>query len=394
MSWTPLAKRRFFLGVALLYATENLWTTFLLWQVLSLSHSPTWVAAAAAAGVAPTVLVGITGPHWGIRGRLGLWLVLVGGLILALTPALAGSAGGLLALTLAQDWVLAGAIPLSQAALMAHAGGEDAARSSSYYEMASRTGIVLGPLLCGLLLTAAGPQAAMGAVGVGFFAAFALWRGLSVAASEPPSERRPAANGWRAMRRDPFLTLALTVRAGSNLVWPAFTVGIPLLIRTTWHAHAIGYGGIRTLWGVGTVVGTLVIVPRLLDRLRWAYFVSWMSTGLAFLAIGLTSGLTGALVWTAVGSLSSPLVHVALDSHIGTAILPAARSAVYAIQRLVMAAVNLVGLALMSTALRWANAGQTLSGAGIIMILLAAVGLVWWRRLRSVEEYQRPLTRA
>lgn len=380
MEWND--GQRFFWGVGALYAADTLWLTLLLWQVLVLTHASVWLAIASAAGAAPTVLVGITGPAWGMRGKLSLWLVGLGLTWAAAAAFLAHTAWALIAAALIQGWISARLIPLSQTLLMSRASADHAPKASSHYEIASRTGIVVGPLLGGVLLTAAGAEIALFVTSVLFLSAAALWWTVdnNGALTQVMSGSSHVAGAWRAIRTDGFLVSALSVRAGSNILWPAFTVAIPLLIQSPWHAHALGYGAVKTLWGISTVAGTIFIVPHLLRRLKVSYFVSWLVTGAAFLAIGASQSLIEALIWVALGALGSPVVHVALDSHIGTEIEPAKRPAVYAIQRLVMAVVNLMGLGLMTGALRIVAPGDALSGAGILMMGASTVGLLLWAR--------------
>lgn len=376
-------KNRFFWGIGTLYAAANLWTTVLLWQVLAQTHSALWLAGAVAAGTAPTVVVGMTGPEWGHGGTLSQWLLGLGLALGGLSFAMSHSAPLLILAALFEGWFGARIIPLSQTLLMAHIPASEAPRASSRYELASRIGIVAGPLLGGLALTAIGPALTIVLTAVLFLMTGALFIVLPAdfAPTGPQAASASAriADSWRAIRDDRFLVAALGVRAGSNLLWPAFTVAGPLLVQGSWHAHAIGYGAMRTVWGVSTVLGTILVVPFLIRRLKTSYFLSWLITGTAFLAIGMSPHLWEALMWTAIGAVSSPVVHVALDSHIGMAIPPAYRSAVFAIQRLVMAIVNLAGLGLMTGALNFVAPGEALGGAGILMILFAAVGLSRWR---------------
>lgn len=383
MAWDIRTRRRFLLGVAAVYAADYLWATWLIWQVAFLTHSGTWIAAASAASAVPTVLVGLTGPEWGFRGRMSAWLAGLGLLTAALAFGIAHHPLALIGLALVQGWISSRVIPLSQTLLMSRIPLGGAPQASSHYEIASRSGIVVGPLLAGILIAAHGPVVAMATAGLGFVLASLVWLGLEKTPihSTVGSAARMR-QGWRAIGHDSFLGMALWVRAGSNVMWPAFTVAIPLMIRSPWHSHALGYGAIRALWGLSTVAGALIIVPRLVKRLQLSYFLSWLVTGLAFVAIGSSRHLVTALIWTAVGALSSPIVHVALDSHIGTVVSAEERSAVYAIQRLLMAIVNLLGLALMSGALYLVQPDQALRGAGILMAAGALVGLGLWQRAR------------
>ncbi|MCL5116208.1 MAG: MFS transporter [Firmicutes bacterium] len=374
---------RFFAGVALIYTATNLWTTFLLWQMLRVTDSGLWLAAAVAAGALPIVLVGLTGPEWGIGGRASFWLAGIGVLLGVMAPWTAKGAVSLLIIALLEGWVTARLVPMSQAWLMSQVAPKDAPKASARYEIASRIGMVAGPILGGAILTAYGAIAAMALVSSIFLATGATWHRLPEEDSRKKESHPVGARfteAWRAIRNDRFLGPALTVRAGANILWPAFTIAVPLLAVHPWHAHAIGYGLTKTLWGISTVLGTVLIVPRLIRRLKYAYFLSWLFTGLAFWGVGSSAELWSALLWIVAGALSSPIVHVALDSHIGTAIAPTHRGSVYAIQRQVVALVNLAGLALVSGAMKLLPPGQLLSGAGILMSFAALLGLVIWRQ--------------
>ncbi len=371
----------FFTGVAVLYAASNLWTTVVYWQVLLSTHSSVWLAVAVAASTVPAVLVGLTGPEWGPPGSFAPWLSVLGVLMAGGSFLLARQPILLVLLALVEGWLSARAIPLSQTILMASLPPGQAPRASARYEMASRMGTVLGPLVAGAALAASGPVAATATTGVLLLLSGLLWSRLKT----PPVEREEGREGmriaWKVLHKDRFLVNALTIRAGGNVLWPAFTMAVPILMQQVWHSHALGYGAFRTLWGVCTILGTLLVVPLLGKHLKTAYFLSWATTGLAFWGIGSSTDLLGAFVWTAIGALSSPVVHVALDSHIGSAVHSAYRSALFAIQRLVMSVVGIIGLALMSLALHHTTAGVALKGAGILMG--AAALLSWWIWQRS-----------
>ncbi len=367
--------RFFYLGVGFVYTATTLWTTLLLWQTLALTHSALWVAMAAGSAAVPAIIVGITGPEWGFGGKMGTWLIGIGLGFLLVAPWLVHSPWMLLAMGLGEGWLSARVIPKAQAWLMSNVSPVDAPRVSARFEMASRIGMVAGPLVAGSFITVGGALVAT-LVNAGLFVlAGGVWYGLKTKAPATTPKRSAA---WHALLGDGFLMTALGVRAGANLLWPAFTVAIPLLIQNPWHAEALGYGAVRTLWGLSTVLGTWILIPRLFTKLRLAYFLSWGLTGIAFWRIGLTPHLTTALVWVFIGALSSPIVHVALDSHIGTQVDASLQGGVFAIQRLVMGIVNLVGLFFITGVIRRVQPGPGLSDAGIAMGATAIMGLLLW----------------
>ncbi len=391
----PQSLRAFYFGLALIYGAGTLWTTLLLWQVVILTHSSLFVAIAAGSSVAPAILVGVAGPDWGFGGRMGLWLLVTGTSLALLSPWLVRVPALLITIGLIEGWISARVIPKAQAWLMSYVTPVRVANASSRFELASRAGMVMGPLLAGALITTAGPLMAILATASLFSLSGALWFRLGDI-DAPLAMHRARITPWKVVWRDGFLMMALTVRAGANLLWPAFTVAIPLLIQSPWHAKALGYGTIRTIWGLSTVLGAWLVVPRLLKHLKASYFLSWIITGLAFWRIGLSPNLSTALIWVTVGALSSPIVHVALDSHIGIRVAREQQSGVFAIQRSIMAVVTLIGLGLVTGAISRFKPGPALSGAGIIMASLSiALWLLWTiasrkKRGTTLETSQQP----
>lgn len=372
---------RFYLGVGFLYAAHNLWTTLLLWQVLVLTNSGTFVSVAVALASIPTIVIGLTGPNFGPSSRMSWWLGGFSMILLGSSISLLHAPLGLLGLAVVEGWVNARVLPLSQAWLMTKVPRDNIAQASSRFEIASRTGIVVGPLLAGLLLTRFHATAAI--LSAAFFfllSALCWWHVRNDGRDSRSLQILRQRDAWNAIRSDAFLKTALSVRSVSNWLWPAFTVTIPLLTAVPWHAHALGYGAIRAVWGIGTVLGTVIIVPYLLKQLQVSYFLSWSLTGLAFFAIGLSVHLESAIMWVIIGSLTAPVVHIALDTHIGTHVDPRQQPSVFAIQRLMMAVATLIGLIFVATVLKETTPGDTLSGAGVLMAVASMIGWITWRR--------------
>lgn len=374
---------RFFVGLAVCFVARNVWRTVLLWQVLVLTHSTAWLALAVVADALPTLLVGITGPTWGDRGSLGSWLLIEAAIPLAAGLVAEHSAVLLIIGALINGWYGARVVPRSQAEMMRLTPPEGKAAASTRHEFASRVGIGLGPLLAGLLLGVAGNSGALLATAVLFAAASALWQGFGGARSEARSPRPVLGNLREALAdvgQDTFLRSALGVRALTNLVSPAFTLSIPLLTLEVWHTHAIGYGLFRSAWGFSTVLATLIVVPRFRGRLHAAFFQSWVVTGIGFILIGLSTGYPLALAMTVLAAIGGPIVHVALDTHIGRSVPSARQGHVFALQRLLTNVPGLLGAGIVSSALaRW-QPGRVLEGAGLLMVLATAVGFALWRR--------------
>ena len=221
--------------MGLVYATAAIWTTVLLWQMLSLTHSGLWVTLAVGAGAVPPVVVGLTGPGWGPRASTAAWL---GGLAAAMAigaPWYATSPWALVVVALVEAWVGARLVPTAQAWMMAHVGVAEAPRASTRFERASRVGMLAGPLVAGAALTTLGAVVGILLAALVLGAAAVVWRQAGFHELSQRSAGREPAGGhaWQIVRADGFLLTALGLRAGANLLWHAYTVVLPLMIQET-----------------------------------------------------------------------------------------------------------------------------------------------------------------
>ncbi len=389
-----LGSRRFFLGLPLYYLAENMWTIVLLWLLLKLTHSPIWMAWGVAWQTIPMVVVGIWGPHRGGGRTLSR---LIAGQVLAM----ALGAGlfphepiGLIAIAAVNGWLYARVIPAAQAYLMRTAPSGKLSHASARYELLSRLGMLLGPALGGGVLMILPPNGIL-------FALAMLWAGVSwcwigiplVAAVTDHNPRQKVWSGFghavKIVVRDRFLGTALVIRGVNNLLWPAFTLAIPLLSLHLWHTGSGGFGILRSAWGLSTILGTIVVVPLLVDRLKSVYFLSWLVSGLGFLGIAISRDYAWALAAAVMGAFGSPLVHVALDTHIGHHIDQEWQGRLFALQQFIMSLLSVIGLSLVSWGLAITRPQTVLATAGILMMVAAMVGLAWWHKVRTPAEHPR-----
>ncbi len=386
----------FYGATAVIYAAAAMFRIELVWILLQATRSAVGVTLGLVAMELPLLVVGLLGPERLGQGHrriavLPLYMgvaMLLAALGLPLTTA---AVPILLALALLQGWWDGLLIPLLQSRLMNYPDDAPRTHRSAGFEVASRVGNIAGPVLAGVLLADPGRTVALAAAGVLMAAAAGLLANNAVVkapatstAGESSSPLTDLAGSIAAVRARPWLSLALGVRGVSNFLWPAFTIGIPLLVLSPWHGGATGYGVLRALWGLSTVGATLLLTtPAILARLKSAYFVSWAVSGLGFLLLGVSPGYAWAVGATLVGGMGSPLVHVALDSEIGEHIPPAQQGHVFALQRLVMSALILIGLLVLGPLVSVLGAARVLLGAGLVMLAAAAGGLAWHQRSRA-----------
>lgn len=382
----------FYGATAVIYAAAGMFRIELVWMLLQATGSAVGVALGLVAMELPVLVVGILGPERLGQGhrRLAVLPVYMGAALLLAALGLHMTTGVvplLIALGLLQGWWDGILIPVLQSRLMSYPDDAPRTHRSAGFEVASRVGTVAGPVLAGVLLAGPGRTVALAAAGVLMATAAGLLvnNRLVKAPAPPHPDGSPTvtdlAGSIAAVRARPWLSLALGVRGVSNFLWPAFTIGIPLLVVSPWHAGAAGYGVLRALWGISTVGATLVLTtPAILARLRSMYFVSWAVSGLGFLLLAASPAYAWAIGATLVGGMGSPLVHVALDSEIGEHIPPAQQGHVFALQRLVMSALILIGLGVLGPVTAALGAAHVLLGAGLLMVAAAAMGLAWHRR--------------
>ncbi len=390
--------RGFYGAIAVIYAATGMFRLELVWILLRATGSAVGVALGLVALELPVLVVGWLGPERLGRGarRIPVLPVYMAASLVAAGLALHASgwtAPVLVALALLQGWWDGLLIPLLQSRLMSFAHAAPRTHRSAGFEVSSRLGMIAGPVLAGLLLASTSPALAVAAAGALMALSAELLAKNPMVHPEAAAPLHPEEAGLRqlagsvaAVRARPWLSLALMVRGLSNFLWPAFTIGIPLLVLSPWHAGPAGYGVLRALWGIATVGATLVLTaPLILARLQSAYFVSWAVSGIGFLALAASPTYGFAVAATLVGGMGSPLIHVALDSEIGEHIPPAQQGHVFALQRLVMSALTLVGLAVMGPVVASLGAGRVLVDSGLLMVAAAAVGLAWHLRQRLVQ---------
>ncbi|WP_053958870.1 MFS transporter [Sulfobacillus thermosulfidooxidans] len=383
----PYAHYRQFLWVVFLnYFVQNSWSVLLLWRVLEKTHSAVWMAFALMLGTISDVFVGLLGPQRGGGQSIAsimLFQTVIMGVGVILAPS---SLVGLLVIALINGWLSGRVVPLLQAHLMRHTPVDHLRHASRGYELASRFGILLGPLAAGWGLANLSFSQLILTVCVVLAIAFLLIRPLSTAWIGLPrpvhqtQSFQPFFLAVRQITHDSFLGLALAIRGLNNLLWPAFTLGIPLLVLKQWHHGSLGYGVIRSTWGLSTIIGAVWLLPRIRASLKKFYFVSWMMTGTGFALLALSPSYYWALGAAMIGAIASPAVHVALDTHIGEHIPASDQGHVFAVQQFVMSGLGVMGLGIMAALYKVFHPQTVLILTGMVMISAAVVGFLYYSR--------------
>jgi MFS family permease len=246
------------------------------WFVLVTSGSAGRMSVVLAAEVLPMALLGI--PSGSVVSRLGSRVSMlvsdaVRAPLIALVPILHWAGALTFPLLLAIVFVLGVFIApymSAQRTIIPELYGDDettVAKASGLFGGASQLPNVLGPALAGVLIAAVGAPVVLVVDGATFVFAFVLVGVFVRAGSRLAGDEasRGVLAGVRYLARDRLLgpmTLTLVVLDGAG---NAFSVAVPLLAFTRYHRDAHVAGWIFAGFGVGAVLGS-VLVMKLLDR--------------------------------------------------------------------------------------------------------------------------------
>ncbi len=347
---TSSGSGRFLVGTGSLYGADMALTVVLTWSVLRISHSPPLAAVALILNGLPQVMTGILGPARMGAGSRPARLVFVCGAVLV---AMGGAAiavdrpdrliGLLLLAALTEGLGNAAAVPVAQAWWMRRADMGGKVRAARDYEIASRVPRILAPVAGSLLLAAGRLAPALAVVGLGFMLAGWSWRGRVTMAG---GTLRPLAwsEGRRALAGDRWLLAALLLRGLSNVLWPAYSIGLPWLVMTRFHQSPLTFGLITTLYGLSTIALAWPAGRLKVLALGRGYMAAWALTGVGFVLLGRSPDIVWVYLSVLLIGIGSPLIHMALDAHIGSEIPGERQASVFAFQRFVMGVAGLVGL--------------------------------------------------
>ena len=263
--------------------------TALLYTVWHRTHSATWQSGTL---LLTFGVVGIVGPVTGHFGdRFDRRLVMILGEAVAavffFAMAFVDRPAALVALAFASAIAESSFWAASVAAIPALAESEDdIARANSLIAIGRNAGIMVGPVIGGVLVALLGASWVFALNGVTFVASVGLtisvrghFREASISDEERDEHRGMAAGVrfvWRehVLRRITLAWLVFLVGAGMGMVADA-----PL--AEVFHAHAFGFGLLIAFWGGGSVLGSL-LGRRLTSRTE----PLWLVLGAAGIVLG------------------------------------------------------------------------------------------------------------
>ena len=134
-----------------------------------------------------------------------------------------------------------------------------------------------------------------------------------------------------------------------------------------------------TVYGAANVVAVVALGRRWIHDAERIYFVAWIISGLGLVAAACSSGMKMGIGSAFLAGLSGPVARVAVDTHIGRTVPRSDQPRVYALQRLALSGVSLIGLLVMSLVVLRLSADRLLGIAGGIIVLAGITGALWQR---------------
>jgi MFS family permease len=355
---------------------QNVTVPFVL---LELTHSPVWVGLAAFVQFFPGVIFGpVAGPLadrfprrtvllWSQVAQgllaLGLWAAWVGHarrpVVLLVLVGLNGVAAGL-------------AVPAWQAFVSELVPRRDLLNAVTLNSAQFNAARAIGPAAGGVVLGAYGPSWAFLFNGLSYLAVIGALlmiqsKPVKIAAGKEPILRQ-FMDGVRYANRHTGIRVALAVVAAFALLAMPLSTLTPIFARRVYHVGASRYGWLATAYGVGAVIGAVVIgvtgdsLRR--GRLVMAALLTYVA---ALVGLGLVSGYVGGLAFIALAGECHLAVAAALNTSIQLLVAEHMRGRVIAVYIMVLTGGFPLGSLIQSWLAGVVGARATVIGAGAVL---------------------------
>jgi MFS family permease len=376
---------------------QNVTVPFVL---LELTHSAVWVGLSAFVQFIPAVILGpVAGsladrfPRrtlllWSQAGQgllaMGLWAAWVGHVRRPLT----------LLVLVGLNGVVAGlAVPAWQAFVSELVPRADLLNAVTLNSAQFNAARAIGPAAGGLMLGLYGPSWAFLFNGLSFLAVIAALLMVRALPAKPTSGSREGilrqfAEGLRYASRHTGIRVAIgVVIAFSMLAMPLSTL-IPVFAKRVYHVGASSYGWLAAAYGVGAVVGA-VIVGIAGDSLRRGRLVvtALLTYVVSLIGLGLAPGYAGGLVFVALAGLSHLAVAAALNTSIQLLVAEQVRGRVLAVYLMCLTGGFPIGSLVQGWLADLVGARTTVVAAGLVLSLVPLYLLVRRSLVDSLDEH-------
>jgi MFS family permease len=276
--------------------------------------------------------------------------------------------------------------PARQSFMLEMVGPENLRNAVSLNSVLVNVARVIGPAVAGVLIATVGEGVCFLVNAASFVAVVASLRMLDRAMLTPsePSPRAPGQlrEGLRYVRRTPELGVPLLMMALAGALAYEFQVTLPVMARQGLHAGATAYGFMTAAMGVGAVVGGLFVANKGRTGLP-PLVLAASAFGVVLLLAALAPNLPIEIVALAfVGGASISFMSTG-NSTLQLTAAPGMRGRVMSLWFVAFQGSTPIGGPIVGWVMAQAGARAGLGLGGITCLLVALLGLLAVRRLRT-----------
>jgi MFS family permease len=402
------AYRRVFGGVAVTMLGQQMTLVAVPFQVYRLTGSSLMVGVTSVVALVPLVVFGLLGGAIAdaVDRRVLLLVTSIGAAVtsalLAVQALLPGNGH------LAVLWVLTALVsafaavnqPTRSAVIPALVGVEGVAAANALAMTVRQAGVIVGPLLAGLLIGTGGLPLTYTIDALGFVAAVFLLRGLpslppggeAAGSLRPGTAVRGVWEGFAFLRTQPVLLMTFVVDIIAMLfAWPQAV--FPQLSQTTFAGDANSLGWLFAGVSVGSLVMGLTSgwVSRV-DRQGAVVLGAIAVWGVAIVGFGLVSTLWLAVLCLAVAGAGDMVSAVLRSSMLQTAAPDEMRGRMQGVFIVVVAGGPRLGDLRAGVLASTVGVSAAMVSGGVVIVVAMAVVAVavpsfWWFRASHATEY-------
>jgi len=371
------------------------------WLVYRLTDSVFLLGVVNFAGQIPNFvlspLAGVMADRWNLRRTLVVTQVLsmlqsLALAVLALTHVV--TVPQIIVLSIFQGIVNAFDTPARQAfAIDMVEGARDLPNAIAINSMMFNLARLVGPMVAGLLIAAAGEGVCFLVDGVSYMAVIASLYAMRLSDDAP---RRAPQDVWKGLHEgvsyifgfEPIRGLLLLVATASLLGMP-YVVLLPVFARDILHGDAHTYGFLASASGMGALAGAIYLASRTSVR-GLGRVIAWGGVlfGAALAAFAFTHVLWLALVALFAAGFGMMVQNASANTILQTIVHDDKRGRVMSFYALAVLGVAPFGSLIAGSVAAKAGAPWTIFGGGLACI---AAALVFWRRLPVIRTLVRPI---
>jgi len=363
------------------------------WLVLTITRSATTLGLIVALQTLPVLLLG---PYGGViadrvdklrlmtvlQVAMGVQALVLG--VLTVTGSVRLWEIGVLAALLGLNNAFEN--PARQSFMLEMVGPENLRNAVSLNSVLVNVARVIGPAVAGILIATVGEGVCFLVNAASFVAVVASLTMLDRTMLTPsvPSPRAPGQlrEGLRYVRRTPELGVPLLMMALAGALAYEFQVTLPVMARQGLHAGATAYGFMTAAMGVGAVVGGLFVANKGRTGLR-PLVLAASAFGVVLLLAALAPNLPVEIVALAfVGGASISFMSTG-NSTLQLTAAPGMRGRVMSLWFVAFQGSTPIGGPIVGWVMAQAGARAGLGLGGITCLLVALLGLLAVRRMRS-----------